>query len=107
VDGLEISKHRVEKLMRQHNLQVKKNMKLKAIRRAITKKPKPTRPNHWWGIDMIKVMIERFGWIYVVMVIDWHTKKVVGHYAGLQSKAWHWLIALNLAVNRQNSSRNY
>lgn len=101
VDGLKISKHRVERLMRQHNLQVKKNMKLKAIRRADTKKPKPTKPNQWWGIDMTKVMIEGFGWVYVVIVIDWHTKKVVGHYAGLQSKAWHWLSALNKAVNRQ------
>lgn len=101
VDGLKISKHRVERLMKQHSLQVKKNMKLKAIRRADTKKPKPIKPNQWWGIDMTKVMIEGFGWVYVVIVIDWHTKKVVGHYAGLQSKAWHWLIALNKAVNRQ------
>lgn len=101
VDGLVISKHRIERLMKQHDLQVKKNMKLKALRRAPTKKPKPISPNQWWGIDMTKVMIEGFGWIYVVIVIDWHTKKVVGHYAGLQSKAWHWLIALNKAVNRQ------
>lgn len=38
-DGLKISKHRVERLMRQHGVQVKKNMKLKAVRRADTKKP--------------------------------------------------------------------
>ncbi len=76
-------------------------MKLKAVRRANTKKPRPTSPNQWWGIDMTKVMIEGFGWIYVVIVIDWYTKKVVGHYTGLQSKAWHWLIALNKAVNYQ------
>jgi putative transposase len=25
----------------------------------------------------------------------------VGHYAGLQACAWHWLVALNRAVNRQ------
>ena len=101
VDELKISKHRVERLMKQHNLQVKKNLKLKAIRRSGTKKPRPTHPHQWWGIDMTKVMVEGFGWVYVVIVIDWYTKKVVGHYAGLQSKAWHWLIALNKAVNRQ------
>ena len=59
------------------------------------------RPNQWWGIDMTKVMIEGFGWVYLVVVLDWHTKKVVGHYAGLQARAWHWLVALNRAVNRQ------
>ena len=101
VDGLQISKHRIERLMKHHGLQVKKNMNLKAVRRADTKKPKPTYPNCWWGIDMTKVMIEGFGWVYVVIVIDWYTKKVVGYYAGLQSKAWHWLYALNKAVNRQ------
>ena len=29
------------------------------------------------------------------------SKKVVGHYCGEQSKPWHWLAALNKAVNRQ------
>ena len=50
---------------------------------------------------MTKVMIEGFGWVYRVVVLDWHSKKVVGHYAGLQARAWHWLVALNRAVNRQ------
>jgi transposase InsO family protein len=53
------------------------------------------------GIDMTKVMIEGFGWVCLVVVLDWHSKKVVGHYAGLQARAWHWLVALNRAVNRQ------
>jgi hypothetical protein len=35
-------------------------------------------------------------------MLDWHSKKVVGHYAGLQARAWHWLVALNRAVNRQS-----
>jgi putative transposase len=37
----------------------------------------------------------------LVVVLDWHSKKVVGHYAGLQARAWHWLVALHRAVNRQ------
>ncbi len=41
------------------------------------------------------------GWAYVVLVVDWYSKKVVGHYCGEQSKAWHWLAALNKAINRQ------
>jgi transposase InsO family protein len=52
------------------------------------------------GIDMTKVMT-RNGWVYVVLVLDWYSKKVVGHYCGEQSKSWHWLAALNKAVNRQ------
>jgi len=41
------------------------------------------------------------GWAYVVLVLDWFSKKVVGHYCGEQSKSWHWLADLNKAVNRQ------
>jgi len=30
--------------------------------------------------------------------MDWYTKKIVGHYAGLQPKSAHWLLALDQAV---------
>ena len=39
-------------------------------------------------------MIEGFGWVYLVVVLDWYTKKAVVQYAGLQPRAWHWLVAL-------------
>lgn len=101
IDGVKVSKNKVHRLMKAHNLVVPRNLKLKAKRHTYPSKPRPTRPNQWWGIDMTKVMIEGYGWIYVVIVIDWHTKKVVGHYAGDQSKSWHWLVALNQALNQQ------
>lgn len=101
IDGFTINQKRVYRLMRENNLLVKSNLKLKARRKANTRKPRPVRPNQWWGIDMTKVMLDGFGWVYVVVVLDWHTKKVVGHYAGVQARSWHWLVALNKAVNRQ------
>lgn len=57
--------------MKHHGLQEKKNRKLKALRRAHTKKPKPIHPHQWWGIDMTKVMSEGFGWLYGVIGIEW------------------------------------
>jgi putative transposase len=101
VDGLIANQKRIYGVMKAADLLVKPNLKLRARRKADTTKPRPTSPNQWWGIDMTKVMIEGFGWVYLVVVLDWHTKKVVGHYAGLQARAWHWLVALNRAVNRQ------
>jgi putative transposase len=103
VDGLIVNHKRVYGVMKAADLVVKPNLKLRARRKADTKKPGPDRPNQWWGIDMTKVMIDGFGWVYLVVVLDWHTKKVVGHYAGLQVRAWHWLVALNRAVNQQFS----
>ena len=107
VDRLMVNPKRVHGTMKANDLLVRPNLKLRAKRKADTRKPRPTRPHEWWGIAMTKVMIEGFGWVYLVVVLDghtkldWHTKKVVGHYAGLQARAWHWLVALNRAVNRQ------
>jgi putative transposase len=48
---------------------------------------------------MTKVL-EGVGWVYIVIVLDWYTKVVVGHYAGLRCTSQHWLEALDMAVNR-------
>jgi len=100
VEGLTINKKRIYRLLKENNLLVKSDLKLKARRSNSQSKPRPERINQWWGIDMTKVMTDS-GWAYIVLIIDWYTKKVVGHFCGQQSKSWHWLAALNKAVNRQ------
>jgi putative transposase len=50
---------------------------------------------------MTKVLVEGVGWSPIVIVLDWYTKVVVGHYAGLRCTAQQWLEALDMAVNRQ------
>jgi putative transposase len=99
--GLTINKKRVQRIMRENGLAVKSNDKLRASRMPQRSKPRPDRPNQWWGIDMTKVMVEGFGWVYIVLVLDWYSKKVVGHYAGVQCKSEHWLAALEMAAARQ------
>jgi transposase InsO family protein len=101
VDGLEINKKRVFRLMQRHKLLVKPDTKLKATRSPGWSKPRPDRPNQWWGIDMTKVMVGGFGWMYIAVVLDWYTKKLVGYYAGLQCRSRHWLEALDMAINQQ------
>jgi putative transposase len=100
-DKLDVNKKRVYRLMQKHRLLVKPNLRLKASRTPQHSKPRPERPNQWWGIDMTKVMVGGFGWVYIVVALDWYTKKVVGHYGGLLCTARHWQEALEAAVNRQ------
>jgi len=100
-EGLRINKKRVLRLMREHHLLVQGNPRLKASRTPTRSKPRPTAPHQWWGIDMTTVMVEPIGWVSLVVVLDWYTKKIVGHYAGLQAKTAHWLTALDTAVQRQ------
>jgi putative transposase len=101
VDGLTVNKKRILRLMQTYNLQVKANVKLKAVRAPFRSKPRPERPNQWWGIDMTKVLVNDFGWMYIVAVLDWYTKKIVGYYAGMQCLSKHWLEALDEGVKRQ------
>jgi len=101
VDGLEVNKKRVLRLMRASALTVKGNTRLQATRTPSRSKPRPRRPGEWWGIDMTKVLTRRSGWVYLVVVVDWHTKKFVGHYAGRRCLSRHWLEALEGGVTQQ------
>jgi putative transposase len=96
-----VHKKRVLRLLQEHRLLVTATQRLKAKRTPTGSKPKPTKPNEWWGIDMTKVLVEGFGWVYIVLVLDWYTKKLVGYDVGNPCTARHWLTALDMAVNRQ------
>ncbi len=50
---------------------------------------------------MTKAMLEGFGWLYIVLVVDWYTKKIVDHYAGLRCRTWQWLVGREAAVSRR------
>ena len=71
VDHLPVNSKRVLRLMREHQLLVKPHLRLKAKRTPTGGTPKPTRPNEWGGIDLSKVLIEGFGWVSIVLVLDW------------------------------------
>lgn len=86
--------------MRENNLIVKQK-RYQAKRVSNRPKPQPNRPNQWWGIDMTKFMVEGIGWIYLVVVLDWYTRKIVGYHIDLRSKTADWLQALDQAVNQQ------
>ncbi len=50
---------------------------------------------------MTKIKINTFGWLYLVIVLDWYTKEIIGYTLNTQSKADDWLEALNIAVNKR------
>jgi putative transposase len=101
--GHQFNKKRVYRVMRENDLLVKPNWRLKAKRdnQNNRSKPRATRINQFWGIDMTKVMIDTFGWLYVVIVLDWYTKKIIGYSIRTTSKAADWLDAVNMACNNQ------
>lgn len=100
VDQIIVNKKRIYNLMRKNKLLVNKETKLRAKRSALKPKPKATKPNEIWGIDMTKVKTE-IGWVYVVVVLDWYSKKIVGKQVGLASKTEDWLAALEEGLSKQ------
>ena len=94
--GILVNRKKIERVMRQNGLGVKR-AELRAKRTPSRSKPRPDKPCQWWGIDMTKVMTEG-GWVYIVLVVDWFSKKIVGHHAGYQSRGKEWLEALDMAL---------
>lgn len=108
VDQVQVNKKRVYRLMKEHKLLVNRNTRLKAKRRPTRSKPQAKHPNEFWGIDMTKFKTAE-GWSYLVIVLDWYTKKIVGHHLAPMSRTSQWLVALEEGVQKQlsNGSRDY
>lgn len=101
--GLVVNRKRIYRLMKENSLLVSANTRLKAKRGKFPyrKKPRASRVNQYWGIDMTKVLIKSFGWLYLVVVLEWFSKKIIGYSVKMRSRADDWLEALNLACNNQ------
>jgi transposase InsO family protein len=101
--GLNVNHKRIYRLMKEHHLLVAPHSRLKALRGQYPyrSKPRASRLNQYWGIDMTKLMIASFGWLYLVVVLDWFTKKIIGYSLKMHSRTEQWLEALHEAVNLQ------
>jgi putative transposase len=68
-----VNKKRIYRIMKEQNLLIKPNLRLKAKRdnQYNRNKPHANRINQFWGTDMTKVMLPGFGWLYLVVVLDW------------------------------------
>ncbi|MGK5595671.1 MAG: hypothetical protein ACSNEK_10000 [Parachlamydiaceae bacterium] len=47
---------------------------------------------------MTKVWVENFGWAYIVLVVDWFTKQIVGSFSGGCCRNQEWLQALEEGI---------
>lgn len=94
-----VGKNRIYRIMKENNLLVTKNLRLKAKRGELRPKPQADYLNQFWGMDMTKILFPN-GWGYLHVVKDWYSKEIVGWQFSLMSRTDDWLEALNNAVNR-------
>lgn len=99
-EKIRVNEKRVRRVMKENGLMVPQTVH-KARRTPQRSKPKAERPRQYWGIDMTKFLIPVLGWVYLVVVLDWFTKKMVGWDISLRSKASDWKRALEMAIGRE------
>lgn len=100
-EDLEINKKRVYRLLKENKLLAPQTSNNRAKRTPTRSKPKTDKPNKIWGTDMTKIMVDSWGWLYLHVVLDWGSKKIVGWHLSPQSKTDDWLKALSNGVNEQ------
>lgn len=95
-EGIIVNHKAVRRIMKENGLTVVQP--IHKAKRASRRKPKAQRPKQYWGIDMTKFMIPSVGWVYLVVVLDWYTKKIVGHEVSLRGRTVEWREALDRAL---------
>jgi transposase InsO family protein len=86
--------------MQEEGLTVNRHQRQR-IPKPVRPKPRADRPCQYWGIDMTKFLIPSIGWVYLVLVLDWYTKKIVGWDLALRSRAAEWKQALERAIETE------
>ncbi len=86
-DGLNVGRHRVVRLMRDNSLKVERKKKFKRTTDSHHNKPVApnllgqdftcTGPNQKWGADISYVWTSE-GWLYLAIVVDLFSRRIVG-----------------------------
>jgi transposase InsO family protein len=98
-EGILVNHKKIRRIMKDLGLQVHRAKKREYTTQTRSK-PKADKPNQIWGIDMTKFLIESLGWVYLVIVLDWCTKRVMGYSIQLRSRTQEWIEALQMAIGQ-------
>jgi len=99
-ERLAVNRKRVYRLMKKQRLLVDVKH-YKANRTPQRSKPRAERPNQFWGVDMTKFLVAGIGWVYLIVVLDWYTKKIVGRELSLRCRSEEWKRAIAMALNNE------
>ncbi len=99
-EKIRVNEKRVRRVMKDNGLMATQTVH-KAKRGPQRSKPRAEKPRQYWGIDMTKFMIPVLGWVYLVIVLDWYTKKIVGWDLSLRSRSAEWRQALEMGIQRE------
>jgi len=109
--GFTIGRYKVRKLMKMMNLKVKtkckykvttdSNHKLPIAENVLDRQFNPDAPNKVWGTDITYVWTQQ-GWLYLAVVIDLYSRRVVGWCVDKRMTTSLVTRALMMAINLRN-----
>lgn len=99
-EGLKINKKTVHKIMRQMSL-TRPKIWYKPARPKRVEKMRPVRPNQGWQIDMTSFALSDMTGLYLIMVTDCCTRRIVGWTLDRRCRAGEWISALRMALESQ------
>ena len=107
-EGFEIGRNKTRRLMKQLQLKVKQKRKYKVTtdskhnfpvaKNVLNREFSPSAPNQVWGMDITYLWTQQ-GWIYLAVVIDLYSRRVVGWSIDRRMKKALVIRALMMAVN--------
>jgi len=108
LEGFEIGRDKTRRLMKQLQLKVKQKRKYKVTtdskhsfpvaKNVLNREFSPSAPNQAWGTDITYLWTQQ-GWIYLAVVIDLYSRRVVGWSIDRRLKKALVIRALMMAVN--------
>ena len=107
-EGFEVGRDRTRRLMKALNLKVKQKRKYKATtdskhqlpvaENVLNRQFSPQAPNQVWGTDITYLWTQQ-GWVYLAVVIDLYSRRVVGWSMDRRMKKALVIRALMMAIN--------
>ncbi|MCP4568670.1 MAG: IS3 family transposase [FCB group bacterium] len=96
-EGTHINRKTVLKIMQKHRLTQPKVWR-RPQRPKRVEKMRPRKPNQGWQIDMTSLQLDQMRTVYLVVVIDCCSRKIMGWGLSHRCRAQEWIVALRMAL---------
>jgi putative transposase len=98
--GMAANRKTVARIMREEGLAQPK-LRFKTSRPKRVEKMRPAAPNHGWQIDMTSFALSDMTPLFLMVVIDCHSRKLVGWTLDRRCRAGEWVSAVRRALDTQ------
>ena len=98
--AIRVNRKTVLRIMHDESL-LQERIRFKPARPKRVKKMRPEAPNHAWQIDMTSFLLPNLTTLYLIVVIDCFSRKIVGWSLDHRCRAKEWISALRLALETQ------